>query len=192
VSNRQDYILFSGTGLRGSDVRGLFDLTLPEAKPRTILRQMDNRPPSLWLNLSLSTDNKRAVATQNGRLAVIDLVRGTVEPLGDDLFIAAWSPDGRWLAALKKGEGGHTIIMDAATLSRRRVLGPSELDWSPDSHYLLGIKQHDRCGPYYGTLEAIDVESGARTTIESSKCQVNQATTGWVINDVAPELGRNQ
>jgi hypothetical protein len=117
---------------------------------------------------------------------LIDIVRGTTKPLGDEFFLAAWSPDGRWLAALENGENGRTVLMDAATLSRQRVLEHSELDWSPDSRYLLGTKRHDGCGRYEGgTLEAIDVENGERTTIASSKCQVDQATTGWVRCDVS-------
>ena len=75
--------------------------------------------------------------------------------------------------------------MDAKNLARRRILGHSELNWSPDSLYLLGMKQYDRCGPYYGTLEAINVQTGERTTIKSSECQVNQATTGWVSSDIS-------
>ena len=137
------------------------------------------------MDLSLSPDNERAVATHNGRVELIDIVHSTAEPLGDELFTAAWSPDGKWLAAVEKGEHGRTILMDARNLKRQRILPPSELDWSPDSHYLLGMKQHDRCGPYYGTLEAIDIETGVRTTIESSECQVNQATTGWVSSEIS-------
>jgi hypothetical protein len=72
--------------------------------------------------------------------------------------------------------------MDTKDLSRQRILGHSELDWSPDSRYLLGVKI---CGPYSGTLEAIDIEGGHRTTIKSSKCQINQAATGWVSKEIA-------
>lgn len=122
-------------------------------------------------------------------MELIDIVHGTAEPLGENLFVAAWSPDGKWLAAVERGERGRTILMDAKNLSQRRILGNSELDWSPDSHYLLGMKQQDRCGPYSGTLEAIDIETGRRTTVESSRCQVNQATTGWVSGEIATQLG---
>jgi WD40 repeat protein len=159
----------------------LFGLTQPDGKPREISLPADGHP---WLNLSLSPDNERAVATHNGRVELIDIVHSTVQPLPDELFMAAWSPDGRWLAAVEKGEYGRTILMDAESLARRKILGSSELAWSPDSHYLLGMKQHDGCGPHYRTLEAIDIETGVRATIESSKCQVNQATTGWVSSEV--------
>lgn len=136
------------------------------------------------MDLSLSPDGERAVARHNDRVELIDIAGGTAEPLREDFFIAAWSPDGKWLAALERGEKGHTILLDAKTLTPVRVLGPSELDWSPDSQYLLGMKQHDWCGPYSGTLETINIETGERTTIKSSKCHVNQATTGWVRADI--------
>lgn len=165
----------------------LFGLTQPDGKPRAISLPADAHP---WMNLSLSPDNKRAVATHNGRAELIDIVRGTFQPLGDGLFMAAWSPDGKLLAAVQEGEHGRTILMDAKSLARRRILGPSELAWSPDSHYLLGMKQHDRCGPHYGTLQAIDIETGGRTTIESSACQVDQATTGWVSSEIPTPPGQ--
>jgi WD40 repeat protein len=176
VSANGDRILFS-------DFDRLIELSLSDGKIRTriVLPQADKHPR---MGLSLSPDGNRAVATHSGRLELIDIVHVTAEPLGDELFMAAWSPNGKWLAVLEKGEQGRTILLDAKTLTRVRILGNSVLDWSPDSRYLLGLKQ-DRCGPYYGTLEAINVETGARTTIQSSQCQINQATTGWVSRDIA-------
>jgi WD40 repeat protein len=112
---------------------------------------------------------------------LIDIARGSAEPLDGAFFIAAWSPDGKWLAAVEKGEKGRTILLDAKTLARRRTLGPSEVDWSPDSRYILAVEP---CGPYSGTFSAMSVETGERTVIASSKCRVNQATTGWVRSDL--------
>ena len=158
-------------------------LTFPDGNPTFISLPADGQP---WRDLSLSPDGERAVATHNRQLRLIDVVRGTAKPLVDEVFIAAWSPDGKWLAYVENRENGRTILMDAATLSPQHVLGNSELDWSPDSHYLLGMKRSDRCGfQEAGTLEAIDVPSGKRTTIESSKCQVDRATTGWVRCDIS-------
>jgi WD40 repeat protein len=180
ISNQRDRIFVSGNR-RDGDKWGLFEIAIPGGAMRQVLQQSGKGPKSSLGHLSISPDGRRAVATRNGRVELIDLPDGTATPLGDKLFIAAWSPNGKWLAAVEKGEQGRTILMDAKTLTRQRTLGPSELDWSPDSRYLLGFKP---CGPYSGTLEAIDVESGERTTIESSECQVNQATTGWVSNEV--------
>jgi hypothetical protein len=182
VSNRGDHIVFSGVDPRESEAFGLFELTVPEGKVRTILRQADKRPQSPWMNLSLSPDNERAVRTHDGRVELIDIARGLAEPLDGAFFMAAWSPDGKWLAVVEKGEKGRTILLDAKTLARQRSFGPSELGWSPDSRYLLGFKP---CGAYSGTLEAINVENGEKAVIESSQCRVNQATTGWVRSDLA-------
>jgi WD40 repeat protein len=159
----------------------ILGLTLPDGNPTSISLPKDGYP---WTHLSLSPDGGRAIATHNGRVELIDILHNTTKPFDDRYFIAAWSPDGKWLAAVEEGEYGRTILFDATTLKQQRILGNSELDWSPDSRFLLGVKKRDRCGPYYGTLEAIDIVTGNRTTIESSKCQVNQATTGWVRSDI--------
>jgi hypothetical protein len=182
VSPHEDCMLVAGVLRRDKDVRGLFELTLASGKIRTILLQGEPSIRSAWSHLSIAPNAKRAAASHNGRLEVIDLVQSQVELLDAGSYIAAWSPDGKWLAALENLENGRTILMDATTLQRRRTLGPSELGWSPDSHYLLGMKS---CDEYYGTLEAINIETGERTTIKSSACQVNQATTGWVSRDIA-------
>ena len=169
VSNRPDRI-----------VDRLYGLTFPDGKFTTILLQHPDK--YRWTYLSLSPDGERAVATHHGRVELIDIVRGTTELLDDRFFMASWSPDGKWLAAVENGEKGRTILMDAKDLATRRILGSSELDWSPDSRYLLGVTS---CGPYYGTLQIITIETGERTTIKSSECQVNQATTGWVRSDLS-------
>jgi WD40 repeat protein len=182
VSPRQDCILVSGVLRRGKDTRGLFELSLTSGKIRTVIAQNQRPTRSDWTYVSLAPDGKRAVGSYNGRVEVIDMVQGRAELLDDGLFMAAWSPDGKWLAAVEKGEKGHTLLMDAATLKRTRILGPSELGWSPDSHYLLGFKS---CNSYYGTIEVIDIDTGDRIAVKSSECQINQATTGWVSSDLA-------
>jgi WD40 repeat protein len=181
VSSQGGRILFSGADPQRGGAFGLFELTQPAGKVRTILSQSDKRPQSQWMNLSFSSDNERAVGTHQGRVELIDIRSGSTKPLDGELFMASWSPNGRWLAAVEKGQGGHTILMDAKTLIRQRTLGPSELDWSPDSRYILAI---EACGPYSGTFEAMSVETGERTAVEGSHCQVNQATTGWVPSDL--------
>jgi len=178
----QDFVPQSGDRTGSGDLTSLFGLTLPAGNPKVILLPAEAYP---WMDLSLSPDNERAVATQNGRVELIDIIHGTIQPLGEEFFMGAWSPDGKWLAALEKGERGRTVLMDANNFARRRILGPSELIWSPDSRYLLGMKQHDQCGPYQGTVEMINVETGERGTIKSSKCQINQASIGWVSRDIS-------
>jgi Tol biopolymer transport system component len=115
-------------------------------------------------------------------LEIIDLTEGGVRPLSRDLEYPAWSPDGKWLVALD-WKKGHTVLMDAATLTPRRVLRMSDADWSPDSHYLLGVKPGFIS--YAGTFEATNVDTGKAVIIKS--CKVNRATTGWVSSKVSPE-----
>ncbi len=182
VSSHGNRILFSGPDPFENGAFGLFELTQPEGKVRAIFRQADKRPQSQWMNLSLSPDGEKAVATHQGRVELIDLTNGSTEPLRGEFFMAAWSPNGKWLAATEKGQTGRTILMDAKTLTQKRILSPSELDWSPDSRYILTV---EACGPYSGTFRAMSVETGKRAVIETSQCRVNQASTGWVRSDLA-------
>jgi WD40 repeat protein len=188
ISGHQDKILVAGAYRTGLNVlRGLFELSLPSGAVRQLLREQGptsaSNPASWWGGLSISPDGKRAMAAHNHRLWLIDLDHDTTTPLDGGLMMAAWSPDGKWLA-VGEDEGKKTVLLDAATFSHRRTLGTSDLVWSPDSRYLLGVDDH--CGSYYGTLVMIDIESGKRTIIESSKCKINQATTGWVSNSIRP------
>ena len=125
----------------------------------------------------MSPDGKKEVSTHNGLAHVIDLDTGIKRTLSGHLFTAEWSPDGKWLAALEEGERGRTILFDAKDLTPKRTLEHSELAWSPDSRYLLGLKT---CNETFATIEIIDIETGRRTVVQSSKCKVNQATLGWV------------
>ena len=142
------------------------------------LKHPDTLP---WIYVSVSPGGTRAVGTHNGKAELIDLVTGTTDALGGRFHIAAWSPNGKWLAAVEPGQHGRTVLMDVQTLKPVQVLDHSDIDWSPDSRYLLNVKD---CDESHGTLEAIDVQTGRRTIIESSKCLIDQATTGWVRNDI--------
>lgn len=167
------------------DVPPAFALIAPPDGRLTPVRLPADGQP--WSDFSLSPDGKRAVALHNRRLELVDIVHGTAEPLGDKWFIAEWSPDGKWLAAVENGEDGRTVLMNATTLAPERAFGHSELAWSPDSRYLLGLKDPDGCGfQETATLQAIDIRDGSRATIESSRCQVDRANVGWVKCDVPP------
>jgi hypothetical protein len=190
VSVRQDKIIISGAYRPGNDVAcGVFELSVPSGNVRQILLQPDCHAASSWSYLSLSPDGELAVATHNHRLEVIDLVHGTTKSFGDGLLMGAWSPDGKWLAALENGGQGRTILMDASNFVRRRILGTSDIEWSPDSRYLLGWKKHDLCGSDFGTLQMMDIENGKMTTIKSSRCRVSQATIGWLSTEIAAKAG---
>ena len=182
VSKHEDLVVLSGMQrLDNKAVYGLFEISIPSGNVRPIFLEASGDIRTQWNKIALSPDGERAVAIRSSALELIDLVHGTAKRLEDGLFMGAWSPDGKWLAVLEKGERGRTILIDAKTLSHVRTLGPSELDWSPDSHYLLGLKS---CNEYYGTLEAIDIQNDMRTAITSSTCKINQATTGWVRREL--------
>jgi WD40 repeat protein len=113
-------------------------------------------------------------------LELIDTETKAVQSLGDGYYDAAWSPDGRWIAALGDN-GDHTVLIDATTFDRRRTLPPSEVIWSPDSRSLLASRLHWRClSQYVGTLELIDITSGKTSIIRSSACQISMLVFGWI------------
>jgi len=180
VSSGEDHVLVSGVRRQKTDVRGLFDLTPATGAVRLIMTQEEAHPKFAWRHLSLPPLGRSALAARNGHVEIIDLLKGTFDVLPGGFFMAAWSPDGRSLVALENGENGRTILMDA-NLVQRRVLEHTELGWSPDSRYLLGLRRSDRCGPDYATLELIEVDTGKKTIVQSSECQINQSTTGWVL-----------
>jgi len=149
---------------------------------------------SSWHDLSFSPDGLRAVGiASRGQLGRIDLERHRVEVLWKG-SAAAWSPDGRWVAMLTFDLPVQLLLLDARDLSVRRNLGKAEssrVQWSPDSKYLL-LWRAGFCGlssGYFGTLQALDVESGERLPIESSRCRVNGMATGWVGGVSGSESG---
>jgi hypothetical protein len=77
-------------------------------------------------------------------LAVFDFATGDTVQLGTGLWKAAWSPDGKWIAALHEDPPGEqprprpskTIFIDAHDFSQQRDMGgndDNEVIWSPDS-----------------------------------------------------------
>lgn len=188
VSAQQGKLLISGNRLQAAGTgNGLFELD-PESGDSRLLMLNDKTEGAIpvlsrWSHLSVSPDGTRAAAMRNGLLEVIDLTRHTVTPLPQYLEVGAWSPDGKWLAAID-WKKGHTVLLDAATLTPKRVLEESDVEWSPDSRFLLGARKYDLCGPYSGTLQIIDVESGKRLTLWHSRCKVNQPRKGWLSADV--------
>jgi Tol biopolymer transport system component len=119
---------------------------------------------------------------------VLDLETRAVQTIGDGLTWAAWSPDGRWIAAILNYR--RIVLIDATDMSRtRRDLGPTQDNqarWSPDSKYLLLVKGELRCGGELSSLEVIDVMTGKRSLIKSSHCQIVATSVGWM----APEAVR--
>lgn len=178
----QDEIVISG-GRQG--MCGIYKLSLPDGNLTNIVEAPCAAPLGVWQDLSLSPDGVRATAVRNHHLELIDLIHRNVEIMPDNLALGAWSPDGKWLAAMRNG-GEDTILLDARTLEQRRVIGNTDLKWSPDSRYLLARRGQLACGPYAATLEIVDIETGRRTSIASSRCRIDRGTLGWVSNKIKP------
>ena len=173
-------------------VYGVFEILPGKNKtPRLLLRE---REPLIdlthsWGNISLSPNSTRAVAWEGRRMSVdlIDLDSGTSKSIGHGA-IDSWSPDGKWIAYLDaRPRRQHVLLLDASDPTRSRDLGATDgptLAWSPDSRYLLLWNVELRCLPvgfgYWGSSEVADIQSGKRTVIQSSRCQVNNSTGGWV------------
>jgi len=173
---------------------GLFEIDLVGGTIRKVIANPACMGPyltsadseSAWSDLSLSPDGHRAAAIRLRSLEVLDLVNGTARVIASGYRRAAWSPDGKWIAAMENGGRYRTVLFDADTLTKRRNLGVTQLHWSPDSRYLLGGRESMNCD----TMQAVDVENGKRITIEGSKCKVYGTPVGWVNNDVKPEGDR--
>jgi hypothetical protein len=92
----------------------------------------------------------------------------------------------QWIAALDVH--GKTQLIDSVDFKRKRTLIESVVQWSPDSRYLLRIKP---CSPPVavngvGTVQALDIATGKSLTIESSRCTVDNGSTGWLSRSVLP------
>jgi WD40-like Beta Propeller Repeat len=177
----------------GAVTCGVFEVQKARGEiPRALIRESDATCDGTpWFDISLSTDGKRAVAWEGRRLIVdlIDLDSGAHKSIGRG-ELASWSPDGKWIAMLDvTSKKDHVLLLDATDFSRRKDLGPTDgltLAWSPDSRYLLLWDLGVRClitgFGYWGSLEVVDVQSGDRSVIDSSRCKVNNSTGGWVSN----------
>jgi hypothetical protein len=200
ISSRQDKVAASGIVHNQHGNRcGLFEILIPNGSIRQILNSECNEH---WAcdNISLSPNGERAIArignsmTHDFHLEQIDLVHGTTKSLGEQFSIGVWSPDGKWIAAREKSQRDKLFLVDSTDFSHRRDLGGAIVmkpAWSPDSRYLLLWKSYlFRCGIYPDlepplTLETLDIQSGKKSTIRSSRCQVTGGPTGWVSSEFA-------
>jgi WD40 repeat protein len=188
VSAHQDKLLISGPHWNGARIAcGVFELLVKDGSVRQILESSDCHVAEAHSYLSLSPNGTQAVAIHNRSLELIDLARGASKSLGEEFYKASWSPDGKWIAALEYSPQQRTILFDASSFTPRRMLGTTDLKWSPDSRYLLGWKWQALCGPAeVYTLEAIEVETGKSSTIASSKCELAGGVAGWLSSEIAP------
>lgn len=199
VSSRQDKVVISGSRQDTNGQHcGVFEIPIPVGDAKQIL-SADCHNRWSWDHLSLSPNGGQAVATVGSNadhdlhLEILDLVHGTTMSLGGEFWIGVWSPDGRWIAARSNGRVDELFLIDAANFSRRRPFGQAGAlmpQWSPDSRYLLLWKEYlFRCGfsldvDTPATLETLDIQTGKRSTIKNSRCQIDQGTTGWVREEI--------
>jgi hypothetical protein len=132
----------------------------------------------------VSTDGRRVLSHQGSELRVLNLGSGVAYSLGTGLSEGSWSPDGRWIAAWG---AGRIVVIDSDNPSHRRNLGKccdGGAHWSPDSKYLLLSKLELRCtlSLYFASLEVLEVETGKRTVIQSSRCKTG-GWVGWIDRD---------
>jgi WD40 repeat protein len=164
---------------------GLYELTLSTRDIVQIVPTSDCKDESFWDSISMSPDSRKVAAVREHRLEVIDTETKAVRSLGDGFYAVAWSPNGRWIAALE-ASGHHTILFDAVTFDKRRTLPATEVIWSLDSRSILVSRIRPlRCLGELGTLELLDIESGRRNTIRSSVCQIYRIVFG-LVNVAAP------
>jgi hypothetical protein len=197
-SSRQDKLVISGSSSDANERRcGIFEISYGNIR-QVLSSDCHNQPT--WDNLSLSSDGEEAIATAGSNkdhdlhLERIDMVRGTTKSLGGDFSIGVLSPDGKWIVARDMSPRADKIfLIDAADFSHSRALGSANVlipAWSPDSRYLLLWKDYlFRCGIYPdlespATLETLDIQTGKRSVIPSSKCQIKGGPTGWVGNEL--------
>ncbi len=141
---------------------------------------------------AISPDGKHILSHEGQELSVRDLETGSSEvihgvpggPSQYDVtwpYRATWSPDGQWISTVL---GDRVILIDASNTSTRRNLGRASVPvmWSQNSKYLLLPAPQLRCAPslYFEGLQSLDVQTGKRSVIKSSRCEVGPGWFGWV------------
>jgi hypothetical protein len=189
ISPKADQLLISEIRPVGDHNEcSLFRLRIPEG---TVEKILDGPPScnnrSLWNNISFSPDGLRAVAVRDHSLELIDLLTYTTKSIGQGFMTAGWSPNGKWIAAAESTGKRRTVLFETVHFTRQRTLTTSWSKWSPDSQYLITNSEHPGCDADHGTYELLDIRTGARIPVPSSKCQVHQAgSSGWISTDILP------
>jgi WD40-like Beta Propeller Repeat len=196
VTASQDRILFAGTGWKGKLGCDLFEINSSGENMKMLL------PDFGCMVGGLSPDGDKMLVPRGIGLDIVDLATGASKSLGNEFWKGAWSPDGKWIAALqidpvstqpRRPRLSRTVRIDAGNLSQRRVMGggsDSEIVWSPDSRYLLYSEWRPPCpnGDENPSLIAMDIESGAREIVSESRCKVNgNRYVGWISLDALRE-----
>jgi hypothetical protein len=189
IAPGENRILFTGGGWNGYLGCDLFEIKPSGEDLKMLLPRFGCAVGGI------SPDGSKMLAQRVDGLAVIDIATGAAVPLGKGLWKGAWSPDGRWIAALQldpeseqpRPRLSRTIRIDAHDFSQRRDMGGEgdvEVCWSPDSRYLLYSETQRFCSGTGVSLLTMDIESGKRATVKESKCIVKGREIGWVSLDV--------
>ncbi len=184
VAAKHENLFVTGGGL--GVPCAILAIPLATGSPRVLVRAPDCTPwdtDSEWQELAVSPDEKRATTWRRRRLHLVEFNTGNITDLPPNYIASSWSPDGKWLAVMKSG--GDTVLLDSRTLREQRNVGNTMLKWSPDSRYLLAAKRN--CGTFseISSLEILDVETGKRTEVTSSHCQINRGAD-WVSTNIMP------
>lgn len=193
VSRSEDMIIFGGArGEYGSGTCGIYQLNLTDGNLRPVIQTTDCRAGSPWRVFDVSSTAQEALISSNHRLALLDLANGTITPLGSELMVGSYSPDGKWIAAveLHNPKPSRLILIDRMDFSRRRDIGESNNDkvaWSPDSRLLLDAAYRGACPSQNPiALETLEIETGKKVIIKNSICNAGAGRDfGWVSNKIA-------
>jgi len=190
VAPAEDKIIISGFhGAGASRTCGLFELKLPAGAFRQLSEIGGCDYPTSFTGLSVPPGAERMLAQRHGKWELMDLRTGALQELDREVWLASWSPDGKWIAAVSSYKRSRLVLLDADNPSRRRDLGHTGggLYWSPDSRYLLLYKDELRCGlvSEIYSMERLDVRTGRREIVKPARCQIYGGLSGWVSNEIA-------
>lgn len=140
---------------------------------------------------AISPDGRRAARFAGGAFVVTDFANAAVHVVRGVRTSAdvedpgwyrrvAWSPDGRWISVVQ--DNGRIVLLDSDDTERRLDRGSAgggQVEWSPDSKYLLVPKAQIRCALYldFESLEAICVKSGKRPETQDPVTRFGESAT---------------
>src|SRR5579859_1169505 len=195
ITPRGDRILFTAAGWNGNLAFDLFEIEPSGETFKMLLARFGDAVGGI------SPDGSRMLVDLVDGLAIVDLATRATVTLGRGLWKGAWSPDGRWIAALQldpeseqpRPRLSRTIRIDAHDFSQRRDMGGEsdvEVCWSPDSKYLLYSESQPYCSGTGVSLLTMDIESGKRVIVKGSKCNMKgRQKIGWVSLDAVNRGG---